>query len=369
MGNTHPAFANGGRHELRIGTPAWEKTMITRRGMLGGVVLGGAVAVGGGGAESKEAAATLNAGLKGFLTGLHDPVMIRQGDTYHVFGSGGWWGKPGPSWRTSRDLATWVDNDQPFGVPAWAKAAIPKGDNVWAPDIAYVDGRYRLYYSVSTGGAMRSVTGYASTRTLDRAAPDYGWTDHGLVIESREGGDYNVIDANFLRDAGGRDWLSFGSYWSGLKLVELDRTTGKPRPGAPLRSIAYRPAPTGGDNPIEGAFLFARGGWYYLFASYDYCCKGLQSNYYTAVGRSRDVGGPYLARDGKRMMDGYGTSVLVERPWASTRWRGPGHCGLYRDGARDLIVYHAYDAEKNAAPTLRIAELRWDPEGWPTALT
>jgi len=64
-------------------------------------------------------------------------------------------------------------------------------------------------------------------------------------------------------------------------------------------------------------------------------------------------------------MDGYGTSVIVERPWASTRWRGPGHCGLMHDGNRDLIVYHAYDAEKKAEPTLRIAELIWDGEGWP----
>ena len=64
-----------------------------------------------------------------------------------------------------------------------------------------------------------------------------------------------------------------------------------------------------------------------------------------------------------------GVAVIVERPWASTRWRGPGHCGPYRDGARDLIVYHAHDAEEESKPTLRLAELRWDAEGWPTALT
>lgn len=69
------------------------------------------------------------------------------------------------------------------------------------------------------------------------------------------------------------------------------------------------------------------------------------------------------------MIDGHGTAVIVERPWASTRWRGPGHCGLMRDGARDLIVYHAYDTENEARLTLRIAELQWDAEGWPTALT
>jgi hypothetical protein len=95
---------------------------------------------------------------------------------------------------------------------------------------------------------------------------------------------------------------------------------------------------------------------YYLFASYDYCCKGPKSNYSVAVVRSADVRGPYVGRDGRAMMDGYGTAVLVERPWGSTRWRGPGHCGRLHDGARDLMVYHAYDAEHNAEPTSRISE-------------
>jgi len=106
-----------------------------------------------------------------------------------------------------------------------------------------------------------------------------------------------------------------------------------------------------------------------LFASYDYCCKKEMSNYYVAVGRSRKITGPYLGRDGKSMMDGYGTGVIMERPWASTRWRGPGHCGLYRDGDRDLIVYHAYDTAHDSVPTMRLAELAWSADGWPTALT
>ena len=315
-------------------------------------------------------ASILNDGLTGYLTGLHDPVIIREGDTYHVFGSGGWQGRPGPSWRTSRDLKSWADNGSPFDIPAWAQRAIPKATSVWAPDISFVDGLYRIYYSVSTGGSMRSVTGFATSPTLDRKRPDYGWTDHGLVIESFTGGTYNVIDSNFVVDADGGHWLAFGSYWSGIKLVALDRQTGKPDPARKeVHSIAYRPAPTGGDNPIEGAFIFQHGGWCYLFASYDYCCKKEQSNYYVAVGRSRSILGPYVGHDGKAMMEGYGTAVIVERPWGSTRWRGPGHCGLFHDRNRDLIVYHAYDVEHGSAPTLRLAELRWDADGWPVALT
>lgn len=47
----------------------------------------------------------------------------------------------------------------------------------------------------------------------------------------------------------------------------------------------------------------------------------------------------------------------------------PGHCGLYHDLGRDLIVYHAYDTDHDSVPTLRIAELKWDAAGWPSALT
>lgn len=339
--------------------------------IIGGVAgLGGAL-VGRAALAQMVHPGSLNEKLTGDLTPVHDPVIIREGDTYHVFGSGGWSKRPSVTWHVSSDLASWRDNGDPFdAVPAWARTAIPGATSMWAPDISHVDGVYRMYYAVSTGGSMRSAIGFATTPTLDRHSPNYRWTDHGMVVETFTGGTYNAIDPNFVVDAAGNHWLAFGSYWSGLKLIALDRRTGKPRPGDKVvHSIAYRPAPSGGDNPVEGAFIFHREGWYYLFASYDYCCKKSASNYYVAVGRSRSITGPYQGRDGKAMMDGYGTGVIVERPWASSRWRGPGHCGLYHDQGRDLIVYHAYDQEHDSVPTLRIAELKWDAAGWPSALT
>ena len=342
-----------------------------RRGLLTGALAFSSAAFAPRTAFGAASAEPLNSRLTGDLTGLHDPVIIREGGTYHVFGSGGWNGRPGPSWRTSSDLARWTDNGSPFqAVPDWAHRAIPEVKSIWAPDIHFVDGVFRLYYSVSTGGSMRSVTGLATTPTLDKTSPRYRWTDHGLVVETFSGGTFNAIDANFIRDEQGQDWLLFGSYWSGLKLIRLDRRTGKRMAGdTEIRSIAYRPAPEGADNSIEGGFLFRHGGFYYLFASFDYCCRKLASNYYVAVARSRSITGPYVDKQGRSMMAGYGKTVLIEQPWGSTRWRGPGHCGLMHDGSRDLIVYHAYDAEHDAAPTLRLAELKWDADGWPVALT
>ncbi|UZK67665.1 arabinan endo-1,5-alpha-L-arabinosidase [Sphingomonas sp. M1-B02] len=342
-------------------------TSLSRRGLL-------SIGVAGAGAALARPVlgepATLNAQLSGYLDGLHDPVMIRDGDIYHVFGSGGWTGKAGLSWRISNDLHSWRDNGSPFdSVPDWAAKAIPDARAIWAPDIQFVDGLFRLYYSVSTAGSMRSVTGFATSPTLDRGSARYGWTDHGLVVESFAGGTYNVIDANFVVDFAGDHWLAFGSYWSGLKLVALDKKSGKPKAGAPIHPIAYRPpAAPGGDEPVEGAFLFPRDGYYYLFVSYDYCCRKEKSNYYVAVGRARSITGPYLSKEGEPILDGHGTVVLAETPWGSTNWRGPGHCGLYRDRTRDLIVYHAYDVANAARPTLRLAELAWDKEGWPIAL-
>jgi len=340
-------------------------THLTRRQWLGGsLALAGAI-----GARRLLAAepAALNDRLTGFLGQLHDPVIAREGDTYHVFGSGGWNERAQPSWRISKDLANWTDNGDLFeALPKWAFDAVPGATSIWAPDISYVDGLFRLYYSVSTGGSMRSVTGLATSPTLDKKSKKYRWTDRGLVVESHKGGTYNCIDSNFVVDLDGRHWLAFGSYWSGLKLIALDPKTGlRPKGDDQVHDIAYRPAPEGGDNAIEGAFIFTHADYHYLFASFDYCCKKLASNYYVAVGRSKSVLGPYLDRQGKSMMEGYGTAVIVERPWGSTRWRGPGHCGLMHDGARDLVVWHAYDAEHDAAPTLRIGELEWDSQGWP----
>jgi len=309
---------------------------------------------------------SVDARMTGWITSLHDPVMIREKGLWHVFGSGGWEGAGLMSWRTSPDLIHWTNNGAVFdALPAWT-GRIAGATCCWAPDISYVDGRFQLYYAVSTGGSMRSAIGLATSKTLDKTSPDYGWTDHGLVLETHPGDGYNAIDPNFFEDATGRRWLAFGSYWSGLKLVALDPGTGKPRPGdTGLHSLAYRPAPDGADNAIEASFLYRHGGWYYLFASYDHCCQKDQSNYYVACGRSKSVTGPYVDRDGRSLMDGYGTSVVFDRPYRSHRFIAPGHCAVVADGARDLLVYHAYDTKNDAAPTLRISPIVWDSQGWP----
>jgi arabinan endo-1,5-alpha-L-arabinosidase len=311
---------------------------------------------------------TLNSRLTGDLTPTHDPVIIREGDTYHVFGTGN--GGHYISSRTSKDLIHWTAAASLFDViPAWAKAAVPGTDGMWAPDISFVNGRYRLYYAVSTFGSNRSAIGLFTSPTLDPKAGNYGWKDEGLVLMSTQADDFNAIDPNFIVDRQGRHWLALGSFWSGLKLFALDPRTGKLLKAAEKPfAIARRPAPAGGPAPVEAPFIINHGGYYWLLASYDYCCKGVNSTYYTVVGRAKTITGPYLGKDGSAMMQGGGTIFLRADLQEHQRFRGPGHAGVFKDNdGTDYVVYHAYDRENNGAPTLQIAPIRWGADGWPVA--
>lgn len=301
--------------------------------------------------------------LAGSLSPVHDPCIIKQGNTYHLFSTGQARDATGLlPWRTSEDLAHWKLAGKVFEqIPEWAREAVPGTGGLWAPDIAYFNGRFHLYYSVSTFGSNHSAIGLVTNPTLDRNSSRFAWRDEGLVIRSTRDDDFNAIDSNHVVDAEGRHWLSVGSFWSGLKLFPLDARTGKVRPGETRRhSIASRPAPEGAPGAIEAPFIILRDGFYYLFASYDYCCRGASSSYYIVVGRSKDITGPYLGRDGKSMNDGYGTLLLR----GDRRFRGPGHCAVLRDGAKDYLVYHAYDSEHEGRPTLRIDRFDWR-DGWP----
>ncbi|CAN5248660.1 arabinan endo-1,5-alpha-L-arabinosidase [soil metagenome] len=334
---------------------------------IGIVALTLAAAAGAQPAEQKNAA-TLNSRLTGDLAPTHDPVIIREGDTYHVFSTGH--GTRLIETRTSTDLIHWTVGEPLFTtIPDWAKQAVPGTGGMWAPDISFVNGRYRLYYSVSTFGSNRSAIGLFTSPTLDPKAPGYGWRDEGLVVMSTKADDFNAIDPNFIIDREGLHWLSLGSFWSGIKLFQLDPKTGKPlKAGEQPYSLARRPAPAGGPAPVEAPFIVDHGGFYWLMVSYDYCCKGVNSTYYTVIGRSKDIKGPYLGKDGSALMDGKGTIFLRADLQEEQRFRGPGHAGWLHDrDGKDHVVYHAYDSQANGAPTLRIASVRWGADGWPVA--
>ena len=143
----------------------------------------------------------------------------------------------------------------------------------------------------------------------------------------------------------------------------IDPVTGKlSNKDENLYSLASRPRTKDSPGAIEAPAIIRKDNYYYLFVSFDFCCRGADSTYNIRVGRSRRLTGPYTDRSGKPMLAGGGTMVLT----GGSRWRGPGHCAILHDKDGDKIVYHAYDANARGASTLRLASLIWDSEEWPT---
>jgi arabinan endo-1,5-alpha-L-arabinosidase len=351
---------------MKLLTPEDHRSPFSRRRLLQASLSLGTVAAVPAGLAWAQTLEPLNSRLTGDLYPIHDPSIIKAGDTFYVFCTTPRADSPSQiPWYRSKDLLQWERGGHVFdALPAWATQAIPDTQAIWAPDVSYVNGQYYLYYACSTFGSNRSVIGLATNATLDPSAPNYRWQDQGLVIESQKSDDFNAIDPSHVVDLQGKRWLEFGSFWTGLKIAALDPHTGKALAGAGQpHSIAQRPrAP----DAIEGGCLIQRAGNYYLFASFDFCCRGADSSYYTVVGRSKDILGPYVDQAGVPMLNGGGTLVLAAGA-GEPRWRGPGGVSIMRDAGKDYIAYHAYDARHDGRPTLRIAPLGWTDDNWPVA--
>ncbi|MFD0592648.1 arabinan endo-1,5-alpha-L-arabinosidase [Catellatospora coxensis] len=240
----------------------------------------------------------------------------------------------------------------PGGAP-WTTAYTGGGANLWAPDISYRDGRFLLYYSASTFGSQRSAIFLATSPTGAAGS----WTHQGLVIESSSAVNYNAIDPNLFVDAAGQWWLAFGSFWTGIKSVRLDPATGKrSTTDTAVRALAQRQTASGA---VEAPFVYRRGGYYYLFTSFDLCCRGASSTYRTMVGRSTSPTGPFTDRNGTALTSGGGTQILAGHGSV----HGPGHPAVLADNGQDVLFYHYYT--DSGAARLGINLLGWDSAGWP----
>lgn len=296
---------------------------------------------------------------------VHDPVVAKQGDTYYLFNTG-----RGISVHSSKDLKNWKREAPVFPEkPTWTDDVVPGFKNhIWAPDIFNHEGTWYLYYSVSAFGKNTSAIGVATNTTLDPRDKDYQWEDKGVVLQSVPNRDmWNAIDPNITMDEEGTAWMSFGSFWNGLKLVKLDKDITKIAQPEEWHTIARRtrspglPDESGGNAALEAPFIFKKNGYYYQFLSWDLCCRGENSTYKVVVGRSKDVTGPYVDREGKSLNQG-GGSLVVE---GNKNWYGAGHNSTYTFDGKDYIFFHAYDARDNGSPKLKVSELEWDDQQWP----
>lgn len=312
--------------------------------------------------------------VAGDVEGAHDPSIAKEGSNWYVFGTATEPKRDGElPIRCSPDLHHWSRCGYVLpGIPDWIRKVSPNTKELWAPDISYFDGLYHLYYAYSAFGVNTSGIALLTNKTLDSKDSQFHWVDQGLVLQSKEDDDFNAIDPNLVLDENGHAWLTFGSFWNGIKMRKLDRKTGKlSTEDTRLYSLASRERP---DNPppappglppdwqaIEAPFIVHHADYYYLFVSFDLCCRGTKSTYKTMVGRSRSVTGPYVDKNGKSMTEGGGSPLLV----GNSRWLGPGGESILMQKDGDIIVFHAYDAT-TGRPSLQISTLNWN-DGWPAA--
>jgi arabinan endo-1,5-alpha-L-arabinosidase len=291
---------------------------------------------------------------------IHDPSVIEMDGQFVALGTG----QQGPTHgairaKTSPDGVKWTEAGViGQGPPAWARAALGfKPSNVWAPSISRRGRMTFLYYCLSSFGSNASAIGLMTNASFDPLKPGEGWQDQGLVLMSKDGDDFNAIDPFRIDASDGRAYLAFGSFWSGIKLTELNPETGKLiRPDTPPVALASR---NGG--AIEAASILERDGKFYLFVSFDQCCKGVVSTYNIRVGRADRIEGPYRDQDGKAMLEGGGSLVLATKG----RFIGPGGQEAVKTSKGEWLAYHYYDGDAAGASKLQFSPMFWTTDGWP----
>jgi arabinan endo-1,5-alpha-L-arabinosidase len=288
---------------------------------------------------------------------IHDPsTIIHCPSNYWVFGTG--WGIRS---RFSTDLIDWQAGPAVFTTsPSWTTNAVPGNrGHLWAPDAVQIRDHYYLYYSVSTWGSRNSAIGLATAALPPASQTNLAWEDHGLVVRTTTQDQFNAIDPSALLDSSGRLWLAFGSYWSGIKLIELDPATGlRQDTNSPIHSLAW-------NESIEAAYLYQHGDYYYLFVNWGQCCRGTNSTYEIRVGRSPVATGPFVDGTGKDMLQRGGNLFLKT---AGPRI-GPGHAAILKDGQHFWFSYHYYDGDEHGVSKLGILPLTWTADGWPASIT
>jgi arabinan endo-1,5-alpha-L-arabinosidase len=288
--------------------------------------------------------------------GLHDPsTVIVENGRYYVYATGG--GLPisisddGWSWRRAGSVMQGVP-----GGKAGPEVIARGGNNTWAPDLIRVGDNYFLYYS-APGTQPKSAIGLLVGKTLDPQSPDYKWDDGGPVVWSDGVEDSNAIDPGVFRDpTNGTLWLTYGSYFGYIRLVELNPKTGR-------RLFPDRKAVNIAINS-EASIMIFRDGWYYLLVTHGSCCAGANSSYNIRMGRAKKVTGPFVDNMGIDMLQGGGKLFLG----SGGRYIGPGHFGLLDlgDGVQKFSCHYEADLDRGGISVLDIRPLLWR-DGWPVA--
>lgn len=299
----------------------------------------GCIALSGLMATGSAAAATWT--LSGALVS-HDPSIYKEGSTWWIMETS----NTGIGVKYSPDGHAWTQGGSIFsgGLSWWGQY---NGNTAvaWAPDIHDWNGKAILYYAVSTFGSQKSAIGLATATSIIKG----DWVDHGAILTSQAGNNYNAIDPNFVVDGSGQPWLTFGSWQTGIYTTRVDSSTLKP-----FGSWYHLAADSTG---IENSFIMQNGGYYYLFVSKGTCCAGANSTYHISYGRSTSITGPYLDKNGVNMVNGGGTTLDA----GGGRFIAPGGESV----SNGALVRHELDSQNNYNPVLFINDLYFT-NGWPT---
>ncbi|OUJ72943.1 family 43 glycosylhydrolase [Hymenobacter crusticola] len=286
--------------------------------------------------------------------GAHDPsTIVKSGNTYWIFTTG-----DGVYGMYSTDLISWTPAPRPvFALgtwPSWINAKVPGfAGNFWAPECKFMNGKYYLYYSCSTFGSKVSAIGLATNVTLDPTSPNYKWEDQGEVVSTNASSAVNAIDPALIEDASGNLWLTYGSFFGGIRMTQLDKITGKPTDLATQYALA--------NGGVEAPYVIRNGNYYYLFINRGACCQGINSTYNIQIGRSTSPTGPYVDKNGMNLNNGGGTTLLA----TAGHYIGPGQVGIYQENGITYVSHHYYEGFENGAPKLSLASLQWDAAQWP----
>ncbi|MBQ7572162.1 MAG: family 43 glycosylhydrolase [Bacteroidaceae bacterium] len=271
---------------------------------------------------------------------IHDPSTIAEcNGRYYTFGTG-------VGGLISEDGWTWHGGAERPGGGA-------------APDVLKIGDRYLIVYGATGGGLGGGHNGRILTmwnRTLDPKSPDFHFTRPIEVCSSDGMEDQDAIDPGLLLDpTTDRLWVSYGTYFGTIRLIELDPATGERIKGNKERDIAI---------DCEATDLLYRDGWYYLLGTHGTCCDGVNSTYNIVVGRSRSVEGPYLDNVGRDMFHGGGRMVVA----AGDRKTGPGHFGrtVIDEGVEVMSCHFEADLDRSGRSVLGLLPLLWR-NGWPVA--
>lgn len=302
---------------------------------------------------------------------LHDPTIIRHGDQYFIFSTDVAYGPNGDCGimhRRSGDLVQWRFMGWVFdGVPPVARNFMEqhqpgyRQESIWAPFIYRHEDTYRLYYSVPGNDGLK-----LACIALATGETPYGpWEDEGIVISCLPQDPYNAIDPAVVVDREqGKHWFAYGSYSSGIHMVELDPATGKRKDETDTgHLIAFR---NRFHDAIEGAeFVYnEEAGFYYLFVSYDW----LEDDYNVRVGRSERPEGPYLDIHGNDMAARGDNDPMITAQYrfdGHPGWQGVGHCGILKDEGRYFFVSQGRLGSNYYLMNLHVRRMEWTPSGWP----